>query len=110
MPRTGYSTTSPRCPPGSRIATEYHPDGGSGIAERTSSMRAQWAGQGLDLNLGDLFYGGEREPVVDCLTRLGWQVSARTRPEMFAEFGRHYPDDAASAPLRTSLSVTAIRK
>ncbi len=96
--------------PGSRIATEYHPDGGSGIAERTSSMRAQWAGQGLDLNLGDLLYGGEREPVVDCLTRLGWQVSARTRPEMFAELGRHYPDDPASAPLRNSLSVTAIRK
>jgi len=96
--------------PGSRIATEYHPDGGSGIAERTSSMRAQWAGQGLDLNLGDLFYGGEREPVVNCLTRLGWQVGTRTRPEMFAEFGRHYPDDPASAPLRTSLSVTAIRK
>jgi len=96
--------------PGSQIATEYHPDGGSGIAERTSSMRAQWAGQGLDLNLGDLFYGGEREPVVDCLTRLGWQVSTRTRPEMFAEFGRHYPDDPAGAPLRTSLSVTAIRK
>jgi methyltransferase (TIGR00027 family) len=96
--------------PGSRIATEYHPDGGSGIAERASSMRAQWAGQGLDLNLGDLFYGGEREPVVDCLTRLGWQVGTRTRPEMFAEFGRNYPDDPASAPLRTSLSVTAIRK
>ena len=96
--------------PGSRIATEYHPDGGSGIAERTSSMRAQWAGKGLDLNLGDLFYGGEREPVVDCLTRLGWAVSTRTRPEMFAKFGRHYPDEPASAPLRNSLSVTAIRK
>ena len=96
--------------PGSRIATEYHPDGGSGIAERTSSMRAQWAGQGLDLNLADLFYGGEREPVVDCLTRLGWQVTARTRPEMFAKFGRRYPEDPAGAPLRNSLSVTAIRK
>jgi len=96
--------------PGSRIATEYHPDGGSGIAERTSSMRAQWAGQGLDLNLADLFYGGERKPVVDYLTHLGWQVSTRTRPEMFAEFGRLYPDDPASAPLRNSLSVTAIRK
>jgi hypothetical protein len=64
----------------------------------------------LDLNVADLLYSGVREPGVDCLTRLGWQVSARTRPEMFAEFGRRYPEDPASAPLRNSLSVTAIRK
>jgi methyltransferase (TIGR00027 family) len=96
--------------PGSQIATEYHPDGGTGIAERAASMSSQWRDQGLDLNLGDLFYGGERRPVIDYLEHLGWQVSARPRPEMFVAYGRPYPDDAANAALRKSLSVTAIRK
>lgn len=96
--------------PGSQIATEYHPDGGTGIAERAASMSSQWRDQGLDLNLGDLFYGGQRRPVIDYLEHLGWQVSARPRPEMFVAYGRPYPDDAANAALRKSLSVIAIRK
>jgi methyltransferase (TIGR00027 family) len=96
--------------PGRRIATEYHPDGGTGIAERAASMSSQWRDQGLDLDLGDLFYGGERRPVIDYLEHLGWQVSARPRPDMFVAYGRPYPDDAANAALRKSLSVTAIRK
>lgn len=96
--------------PGSQIATEYHPDGGTGIAERAASMSSQWRDQGLDLDLGDLFYGGERRPVIDYLEHLGWQVSARPRPEMFVAYGRPYPDDAANAALRKSLSVIAIRK
>jgi len=96
--------------PGSRIATEYHPDGGTGIAERAASMSNQWGEQGLDLNLGDLFYGGERRPVIDYLEHLGWQVTARPRPEIFAAYGRPYPDGAANEALRKSLSVTAIRK
>lgn len=96
--------------PGSQIATEYHPDGGTGIAERAASMSSQWRDQGLDVDLGDLFYGGERRPVIDYLEHLGWQVSARPRPEMFVAYGRPYPDDAANAALRKSLSVIAIRK
>lgn len=96
--------------PGSQIATEYHPDGGTGIAERAASMSSQWRDRGLDLDLGDLFYGGERRPVIDYLEHLGWQVSARPRPEMFVAYGRPYPDDAANAALRKSLSVIAIRK
>ena len=43
---------------------------------------------GFDMNLADLFYPGERNPVVDYLTDHGWQVTARNRPEMFAEYGR----------------------
>jgi O-methyltransferase involved in polyketide biosynthesis len=96
--------------PGSRLATEYHPDGGTGIAERAASMSSQWRDQGLDLDMGDLFYGGERRPVIDYLEHLGWQVTAYPRPEMFAAYGRPFPDGAANAALRKSLSVTAIRK
>jgi len=96
--------------PGSRLATEYHPDGGTGIAERAASMSSQWRDQGLELDLGDLFYGGERQPVVGYLERLGWQVTAYPRPEMFAAYGRPFPDGAANSALRKSLSVTANRR
>ena len=48
---------------GSRVATEYHPDGGSGIAATAQTITSQLAGSGLDLNLGELFYGGDRQPV-----------------------------------------------
>lgn len=96
--------------PGSRLATEYHADAGAGIAERSQSVSRQWEQYGLDLNMADLFYAGKRNPVVDYLERLGWQVSAMTRPERFALYGRPYPDGDLAAPLRDSLSVTAIRE
>ena len=96
--------------PGSRIATEYHPDGGAGIAARSGSMSAQLAGQGLNLNLGELFYQGERRAVTDQLTGLGWQVSTTPRPEMFAAHGRPFPAGEAGEPLRKSMFVTAVKE
>ncbi len=96
--------------PGSRFATEYHRDGGAGIAQRASAMTARLADEGLDLNLGDLFYADERRSVVDHLEDLGWEVSSTPRPDMFAAHGRPFPQDQADQPLRNSFSVTAIRK
>ena len=96
--------------PGSRIATEYHPDGGAGIAARSTSMSAQLASQGLDLKLGELFYQGERKAVTGQLTDLGWAVSTTPRPQMFAIHGRPFPDGPAGEPLRKSVFVTAEKR
>lgn len=96
--------------PGSQLATEYHPDGGATVAERTKEMRAQWEQHGFDVDLSKLFYSGERNPVVDYLTDHGWQVNARSRPEVFAAYRREFPDDEQFAPLRNSLAVVATRK
>jgi methyltransferase (TIGR00027 family) len=95
---------------GSRLATEYHPNGGTSLGDRASAMSDAWGAHGFTLNLSDLFYAGERNPVVDYLADHGWQVSARTRPEVHAGYGREFPDDEALAQVRNSLSVTAIRK
>ena len=95
--------------PGSRLATEYHPDSGASIGQRAEAIRDRWREHGFDMNLADLFYPGERNPVVDYLTGHGWQVSARTRPEMFAAYGREFPDGDELAPMRDSLAVTATR-
>ena len=96
--------------PGSRLATEYHPDAGASIAERAGAIRERWQRHGFDLNMADLFYPGERNPVVEYLTEHGWQVDARSRPEMFARYGRQFPDGEELAPMRDSLAVTAIRQ
>src|SRR6478609_6672834 len=50
--------------PGSRLATEYHPDAGAGIGERAKEFRERWQQHGFDMNLADLFYKGDRNPVV----------------------------------------------
>jgi methyltransferase (TIGR00027 family) len=96
--------------PGSQLATEFHPDAGASIGERAAAMRSEWQEHGFDVNLADLFYKGERNDVVEYLTGHGWQVSARTRPEVFAAYGKEFPDADELAPLRNSLAIIATRK
>jgi methyltransferase (TIGR00027 family) len=96
--------------PGSQLATEFHPDAGASIGERAATLRSEWQAHGFDVNLADLFYEGKRNPVVEYLTGHGWQVCARTRPEVFAAYGKEFPDTDEVAPLRNSLAVIATRK
>ena len=96
--------------PGSRLATEYHPDAAASIGGRARELTSQMDGQGYDLDISKLFYAGERKPVVEYLTEHGWQVSARLRPDVFAEYGRVFPDAESLVPLRGSLAVIATRK
>ena len=95
--------------PGSRLATEYHPDGGASLGERANAVSEAWTNHGFDLKLSDLFFAGDRKPVVEYLTAAGWQVSARTRPQVWAGYGRDFPDTEALTPMATSLSVVAVR-
>jgi methyltransferase (TIGR00027 family) len=92
---------------GSRLATEYHPDGGGFLGDRANAVTDQWREHGFEVDLTGLFYEGERTPVVDYLTAQGWTVTARSRPEVFADYGREFPDVAALERLRNSLSVIA---
>jgi methyltransferase (TIGR00027 family) len=96
--------------PGSRLATEYHPNPGASIGERAQAIGDRWKKHGFDINLADLFYPGERNPVVDYLAGQGWKVTARARPEMFETYGRKFPDGDDLAPMRDSLAVTATRQ
>ncbi len=95
--------------PGSRLATEYHPDGGPTMAERGKAMNARWANLGCDVDLSGLFYEGERNDVAEYLSGRGWQVAARTRRELFADYGRAFPTDEALAAFRNIIAITATR-
>jgi methyltransferase (TIGR00027 family) len=96
--------------PDSQLATEYHPDAGAAVAKRTKAMGAQLQQHGFDVDLSQLFYAGERNAVADYLTGHGWQVSTRTRPEVFAGYGRVFPATEDVAALSTSLAVIATRQ
>src|ERR1700733_1688063 len=96
--------------PGSRIATEYHPDNGSTMAERGKAMSDRWANIGCDVDLSGLFYEGDRKNVADYLTDRGWDVAARNRRDLFGEYGRVYPDDDKLAAFRNIVSVIATRR
>jgi methyltransferase (TIGR00027 family) len=96
--------------PGSQIATEYHPDNGPSMAERGKAMSDRWANIGCDVDLSGLFYEGERNNVADYLTDRGWDVTARNRRDLFAEYGRVFPDDDALAAFRNIVSVIATRR
>jgi methyltransferase (TIGR00027 family) len=96
--------------PGSRIATEYHPDNGSTMAERGKAMSDRWANVGCDVDLSGLFYEGDRNNVADYLTERGWDVLARNRLDLFGEYGRVYPDDDELAAFRNIVSLIATRR
>jgi methyltransferase (TIGR00027 family) len=96
--------------PGSRLATEYHPDAGATIGRRAEAMREQWASQGFDADIpdvADLFYTGERTPPADYLRAKGWNVGTRSRPEVFESYGRRFDVIDSLAALRESQALTA---
>jgi methyltransferase (TIGR00027 family) len=95
--------------PGSQLATEYHPDTGPTMAERGRAMNDRWANLGCELDLSGLFYEGERNNVAEYLGDRGWQVAARARRELFADYGRPFPADQELAAFRNIVSVIATR-
>jgi methyltransferase (TIGR00027 family) len=96
--------------PGSRLATEYHPPSETTMTERAQQMNDRWANLGCDIDLSGLFIDGERSNVVDYLTTQGWQVSTRPRRELFADYGRVFPDHTDMTQLRNIIAATAILK
>jgi methyltransferase (TIGR00027 family) len=96
--------------PGSQIATEYHPDSGAAVAERTKTLGGQWREHGIDVDLSQLYIPGERSHVGEYPTAHGWHVATRTRPEVFAGYGREFPATEDVVPLSTSLAIIATRK
>ncbi|ORB28728.1 SAM-dependent methyltransferase [Mycolicibacterium parafortuitum] len=98
--------------PGSRLATEYHPDAGAGIGERARALRDQWRSQGFDSGIpdvADLFQPGERTPPAEQLGALGWDVTACRRPEVFARYGRSLDAPDTLGTLRDSMALDAIK-
>jgi O-methyltransferase involved in polyketide biosynthesis len=93
--------------PGSKLATEYHPDSGATMTQRAQEFNDRWAKFGCDIDLSGLFFDGERSNVVDYLTDRGWRVTARPRRDLFGDYGLQFPADDEMAQFRNIVAVTA---
>ena len=93
--------------PGSKLATEYHPDSGPSMTQRAQEFNERWAKFGCDIDLSGLFFDGERSNVVDYLTDRGWQVTARKRRDLFGDYGLEFHDDDQMAQFRNITAVSA---
>lgn len=96
--------------PGSRLATEYHPDPTVLVNPGVTAMTSKWGEHGFDLNLSELWYTGGRSHVVDYLTDHGWHVSWQTRADLFTAAGLPVPEGESGAPSRNSIAVNATKK
>jgi methyltransferase (TIGR00027 family) len=77
--------------PGSRIATESGPTRDPAhedrIRERMRTVSERWRKHGLDLDMTELVYFGDRNEAAAYLSDHGWQMSGSTIREMFAANG-----------------------
>jgi methyltransferase (TIGR00027 family) len=95
--------------PGSRLATEYHHNGIPLLEKRAKAMAKRWGQFGFDTDVSTLVYHGERTPAADYLSAAGWQISARTRADQFADAGLPATGESLKA-LQNSISVVAVRQ
>jgi methyltransferase (TIGR00027 family) len=84
--------------PGSRLATENLPDASRSVpmmADRMREATDRWRAHGFDVEMTDLWYGGERNDVVDYLNAHGWQASTTDFSQLLAAQGlsMQLPDD-----------------
>lgn len=95
--------------PGSRVATGYVPNVGAFIDQRSQAVSDRWRRMGLDVDWAELVYRGERNDVVEYLTGQGWQATAQTARELYAQYGFDFPADAAMAAFGDIRYVLAMR-
>jgi methyltransferase (TIGR00027 family) len=95
--------------PGSRVATEHFPDPAGFSDERAQRLWKRWNRHGLELNMSDLIYHGERSTVIEYLTIHGWRVTARTAKEIYAHNGFEFPDDEMAGVFGEMNYVAATR-
>jgi len=99
---------------GSRLATESVPDASRAVpmmADRMRQATERWRDHGFDVEMTDLWYGGDRNDVVDYLDSHGWNVSPTSVADLFAALGLPFQlDNDEEAAMSSAFSyVTATR-
>lgn len=100
---------------GSRLATEHMPDASRAVplmADRMRQTTERWRAHGFDVEMTDLWYGGDRHDVIDYLDNHGWRVSASGVAELAAGLGLSSTTagDDEAANFGGLAYVTAIRR
>ncbi len=83
--------------PGSRIATESMPRRDDALRERLKehmrTVSERWRKHGLDLDMTELIYFGDRNEAAPYLSDCGWQITGSSTRELFAASGLPPLDD-----------------
>ena len=96
--------------PGSTLATEFAPGIIDFDADKARELSAPLREHGLDIDMAELVYSGERSHVMPYLTETGWQVTGIPRYDLFVRHGLTPPDVAEDAdPLGEIVYVSAVR-
>ena len=100
---------------GSQLATENMPDASRAVpimADRMRQAVERWREHGFDVEMTDLWYGGDRHDVADYLGSHGWQVAASSAAELAAAHGLspQNSDDEEAANFAGLGYVTATRR
>jgi methyltransferase (TIGR00027 family) len=93
--------------PGSSIATEQFADVGMFSDERAHAWRQGWRRVGLDLDIGDLIWPGERTSAGDFFASRGWDVTLHEPSELYAANGFQLPDVNELTEFRMMTYVSA---
>jgi methyltransferase (TIGR00027 family) len=83
--------------PGSRIATESMPQRDDALRERLKehmrTVSERWRKHGLDLDMTELIYFGDRNEAAPYLSEHGWHITGSSTRELFAANGLPPLDD-----------------
>lgn len=90
--------------PGSRLATENITDMSVFTDERARAMRSTWRQHGLDIDVADLVWLGERRPAAEHLAATGWNVSRHPTEQVYAGYGFALPDNEILQKFRHAIS------
>jgi methyltransferase (TIGR00027 family) len=96
--------------PCSRLATEFIPDLSPFSDGRSEKIKDRWRRHGVDLDLSDLIYHGQRSHVLEYLTQLGWLPAAQTTAQLYTVNGFIYPEDELMAAFADVTYVSATLK
>jgi methyltransferase (TIGR00027 family) len=94
--------------PGSRLATEFVPNTDMFSDERSQDRSERWRRLGLDVDMKELVYHGERSHLIRYLEAGGWQATADDVPDLYAANGFTLPDDEQGAAMADVKYITAI--
>jgi methyltransferase (TIGR00027 family) len=99
---------------GSRLATDYLPNRGhvdTMMTAQAQPVTDRWRDHGLDIDIADLIYPGDRNDVVHYLATHGWGTVETSLAELFVASGlAPLRDDEVPAPFTSFVYVTATRK
>ena len=90
--------------PGSRLATENITDMSVFTDERARAMRSNWRQHGLDIDVAELVWLGERRPAAEHLAATGWSVTHHPTEQVYVDYGFVVPDNEILKEFRHAIS------